>query len=204
MLNTSIGANEAWSGGLLKITSGSLVNETVAIINNISNNVYISTPFTRDDADALVGASVSVLGGPLKSAKVFHIQPKSIADLVAQGTVDFVFINPITYTADFRGCARDSITKGARNQKRHYELQVMCSVPFATGGTTASDALDKQTRIYDITEQVMAKIHAFLAQAILPIDELGAQQAVYGLMDREGGGATSEISVIETAFSLNL
>jgi hypothetical protein len=204
-INTSAGTTNARVGGLVKITSGALINTTVPIAANTGQVVYIGTPFSPDSHSDLVGASVSLLAGPLGAAKVFHIQPKSVKNLVEGGTSDFVFINPVTFDVEFRGVARDTNSKGARNQERTYSIQIMCAVPFATGENSPEDAYAKQTRIYDLTEQVVTRIHSFKAQVNFSLQEIEPVSVRFGLMEKESGGqGFYEVGVIDTTFGLSL
>lgn len=201
VLDTNTGAASAWAGGLLKITSGSMVDETVAVSNNAGTTLYIGTPFDSADAEAVTGATIELSGGPLADAAVFHIQPESIRDLVNAGTKDFVFINPIEYSIEGRGVARGGPSKSAQNQNRAYMLQIMCQVPFATGGANIADAYAKQTRIYDLAEQVITRCHSFRFEPRKPVFDADALEVTFGLMDREGLDP-AEVAIITMGFSL--
>jgi hypothetical protein len=197
------GTAGAWAGGLLKVTSGDMIDETVAVSSNAGTTLYIGTPFDSEDAAELVGATVELSGGPLADAAVFHIQPESIRDLVNSGTKDFVFINPIEYSITGRAVARGGASKSAQNQNRAYQLQIMCQVPFATGGTTLADAYAKQTRIYNLAEQVITRCHSFRFEPRRPVFDADALEVSFGLMEREGADP-AEVAVITMGFALAL
>lgn len=200
-VNTSTGTTGQWAGGLLTVTSGDLINETVAVSNNVTTTIHLGTAFTADDAAELVGSTITLTGGPLADATVFHIQPHSVKDLVSAGHKDFVFINPLNYSIATRSIGQSGPSKNARNQVRTYGIQLMCQVPFATGGTTVADAYAKQTRIYNLAEQVIARCHSFKHELKFPIFEDEALDVSFGLIDREGA-EPAEVAVIEMGFTL--
>jgi hypothetical protein len=197
------GTTGAWAGGLIKVLSGDLTDETVAVANNVGTTLHIGTPFDSEDTAELVGATIELSGGPLADAAVFHIQPESIRDLVNSGTKDFVFIYPLEYSISGRGVARGGASKSAQNQNRAYQLQIMCQVPFATGGTTIADAYAKQTRIYNLAEQTITRCHSFRFEPRRPVFDADALEVSFGLLEREGVDP-AEVAIITMGFALAL
>ncbi len=205
ILNTNPGsaATNAWYGALLKITSGDSTNLTVPIAGNVGNTLYISTPFGKDVIDTLIGADVSVIAGPLGSAKVFFIQPPSVQKSIDDGTQHFVYINTINADITFRGLGRDKTTHGARNSNRAYTLQVLCEVPYSKGGTSEASAYAAQTKIFDLTEQVAMMLHGFRANLYNNFTGDDHIKIDFALLE-DSGKPKSDISILEIELELNV
>ena len=76
----------------------------------------------------------------------------------------------------------------------------MCQVPFATGGTTLADAYAKQTRIYNLAEQVITRCHSFRFEPRRPVFDADALEVTFGLVEREGVDP-AEAAIITMGFA---
>jgi len=205
ILNTNPGAvaTDAWYGALLKITSGDSTNLTVPIAGNAGNTIYIATPFGKEVIDTLIGADVSVIAGPLGTAKIFFIQPPSVQKLVDDGAQHFVYINTINADITFRGLGRDKTTHGARNSKRSYTVQVLCEVPYNKGSTTEASAYAAQTKIFDLTEQVALMLHGFRSNLYNNFAGNDEIKIDFALLE-DSGKPKSDISILEIELDFNV
>lgn len=203
-LSSSSGVTDEWSGGLLRITSGDHNLMTTAIVGNNGTTLTISTPFDPVTASQIIGATCEIQGGPLRDATIFHIQPKSIKNLIEDGKDAFVYINPLDVAKSKRALGgNNSSLHAARNQIRAFTLQITASVPFITGSTTAETAYINQTKVYDLEEQLTARLLMFTSLNRFPLADEFDITTSFGLLEPDGG-QKSEIAVMEFGLALAL
>ena len=203
-LSNTTGTTNEWVGGIFRVTSGDNKHISAAILANSGNTVTISTPFDEATRAALVAElpECELQGGPLRDAKIFHIAPKSIKDMIANGDKIFVYINPLDVSKSKRALGGNGgVSNVARNQLRAFNVQLIASVPFYTGGTSVDDTYLNQTKIYDLEEQITARLMMFASLNQYPLADEFDINTNFGLLEPDGG-QKSEIAVIEVGFSL--
>lgn len=203
-LSGSSGTEGEWTGGLLRITNGTYEQMSVAIIHNDGTELTIGTPFDPATAQELVGSTCELQGGPLRDATVFHIQPKSIKNIIDEGGATFIYINPLDMAIGKRALGgNNSPQHAARNQARSFTLQIIGSVPFLSGGATAAEAYTSQTAVYDLAEQITSRLMMFSSLTRFPLASEFEISCNFGLLEPDDG-PKSEIIIMEFPFSVAL
>lgn len=190
------GAADAWSYGILEVTTGVAEGLRSVIVSNNGSIITLGATF-GNDYPISVGDTVSLKGGPLKSSRVYMFEPISIKKALSDNYKFFVTVNSLDGKVSFKGMGGRS-TKGMSAAIREYGMEVIVETPNITGDFADED--DVRRVLFDLPtlkDQICVLCHYFKMHEGSRVYGIGDIEFTYAMIQRTGSDVERKACILE-------